>query len=49
MIKKTGINGIDAASNAAQTTRQDQLEADVAYIEMMSGIDIPTEEAAENE
>ena len=50
MIKKSGISGIASAQAAAQDARSAQLEADLAYLEMMSGIEIPTdEEAAENE
>lgn len=50
MVKKSGISGIDAAQAAAQDARQSQLEADLAYFGMMSGIEIPTdEEAAESE
>lgn len=50
MVKKTGINGIEQAQAAAQDARQAQLEADLAYFGMMSGIEIPTaDEEADNE
>ena len=45
MVKKTGINGIEQAAQDNRNAEMEQLAANVDYIAMMAEINIPTEEA----